>query len=134
MSNALRRIKVTVDSFTDGHAQRIADSIGVRGGKLAVIEGDATWSALRAAHRVLGHYGHVSNDARAEAYATCVAYWNERFSTLPCHYCAVAGYEINRDNVCLMCEGTGIHPDGDDPHDDGEEWNGKDCGVCGGVS
>lgn len=42
-TNTLRRTKITVDSFTDGHAQRIADSIKTRDGKLAIIEGDDTW-------------------------------------------------------------------------------------------
>ncbi len=49
----------------------------------------------------------------------------------PCHYCqGVENFEINAAGRCAACDGTTVHPEGDDPHDDGEGWDGSDCGVC----
>jgi hypothetical protein len=49
----------------------------------------------------------------------------------PCHYCVGNDtYEIGDDGACSACSGTRIHPEGDDPHDDGEGWDGADCAIC----
>ena len=48
-----------------------------------------------------------------------------------CHYCTgMPSHEINEAGRCAACDGTRVHPVGDDPHDDGEGWDGADCGVC----
>lgn len=49
-----------------------------------------------------------------------------------CHYCVGLpdSHEINEHGRCAACDGTRIHPAGDDAHDDGEGWDGADCGVC----
>lgn len=74
---------LTVESFTDDHALQIINFITVRDGKLAVVEGEDTWRALRAAQRILGAFGSYTDsvkrdEANAEATWICVAWWNER--------------------------------------------------------
>jgi hypothetical protein len=122
--------RITVESLTQDHALQIVNSITVRDGKLAIVEGEDTWRALRAAQRVLDTYGR-NDEALAEATWICVAWWNERMLSFPCHYClGVESFEVDASNNCVMCKGTHVHPTGDDPHDDGAGWNGDGCGVC----
>jgi hypothetical protein len=48
-----------------------------------------------------------------------------------CHFChGMDSYEVSSAAQCSACAGTGVHPDGDDPHAgmDGDEV--RACGVC----
>jgi hypothetical protein len=93
-----------------------------------------TWSVVDR-HKIdgYGHPTHVSTcrsrrQAREEAREL-----NAKIATpVPCHYCngLPDSYEVNEHGRCAACNGSGVHPDGDDPHDDGEGWDGSDCGVC----
>ena len=51
--------------------------------------------------------------------------------SVPCHYCTGRdSYEVNASGRCLACDGSGVHPEDDDPHDDGEGWDGEDSEIC----
>lgn len=53
-------------------------------------------------------------------------------TTYRCHYCKGLpdSHEVDKAGKCAACGGSGVHPEGDDPHDDGEGWDGADCDVC----
>lgn len=74
----------------------------------------------------------LKQQARAQTSEPCDDRVAARAAENPCHYCVGMpdSYEVGLDGKCIACGGTQIHPEGDDPHDDGEGWDGKGCGVC----
>jgi hypothetical protein len=95
----------------------------------AIRSNDAAWFALR----FVGIQQDTTDDGRPAPLELrdCSCGSTLCRPAVLCHYCGGSeNFEIDANGKCSACGGTNVHPEGDDPHDDGEEWDVKDCGVC----
>jgi hypothetical protein len=94
-----------------------------------MIDAHAAVDAMDALLRTRG--GSVVRARLVHDHDAIVAIGGQRAPLVPCHYCVgFENNEVGSDGTCAACGGTGIHPHDDDPHNDGNGWDGKGCGVC----